>query len=81
MDVITYINEQALILIPVLYILGMFIKSSKVPDRFIPITLLFIGIILTMLLLGFTIQALFQGILVSGAAVFTNQLFKQMNNN
>lgn len=79
LDVMKYINDQALVLVPVLYILGMFFKVSKFPNKYIPVTLLFIGIVLSMLVLGFTVQAFIQGILVAGAAVFTNQLFKQMN--
>lgn len=79
MDVIKYISDQALILVPVLYILGMFFKVSKLPDKYIPISLLFIGIVLSVLVLGFTLQAFIQGVLVAGSAVFTNQLYKQMN--
>ena len=66
MDVIKYISDQALILVPVLYILGMFFKVSKFPDKFIPISLLFIGIVLSMLVLGLTLQAFIQGVLVAG---------------
>lgn len=79
MDIMQYISEQALVLIPVLYVLGMFFKASKLPDNYIPLMLLFIGILLAIFLLGFTAQALTQGILVAGAAVFANQMVKQIN--
>lgn len=78
MDFMKFIVEQALILIPVLYVLGMFLKASKVPDNFIPLVLLAIGIVLAFLLIGFTVQAFIQGVLVAGAAVFSNQIIKQL---
>lgn len=78
MDILKYVNDQALILIPVLYIIGMFIKSTpKIPDWLIPFILLAIGILGSFALLGVSIQSVVQGILVSGTAVYTNQLIKQ----
>ena len=78
MEIINLIVEQALVLIPVLYILGMFLKMSQLKDKYIPVVLLAIGIILAMMLLGFNVNAFIQGVLVTGAAVFTNQLTKQL---
>ncbi len=73
-----YIVEQALIVIPVLLILGKIIKETpKVKDWLIPYTLLVLGIIFTVFLTGFNVDSVIQGVLVSGAAVFGNQLFKQ----
>lgn len=80
MEFINYITESALILIPVIFIIGTILKGTeKVSDKYIPIILLPIGIILSMLLIGFNIEGLIQGILVNGAAVYTNQLIKQSN--
>lgn len=73
-----YIIEQALIVIPVLLILGKMIKETpNVKDWLIPYILLVIGAALTIALIGFNADAVIQGILVSGAAVFGHQLFKQ----
>ena len=73
-----YIMDNALILIPVIYVLGMMLKGTeKVPDKYIPIILLPIGIILAMLIVGFTVNGFIQGVLVTGVAVYANQLVKQ----
>lgn len=73
-----YVMENALILIPVVYVLGMMLKGTeKVPDKYIPIILLPIGIILAMLIVGFTVNGFIQGVLVVGVAVYANQLIKQ----
>lgn len=77
MEITNYVIDQALVLIPVLYVVGMFLKSSLIPDRFIPITILTLGAVLAVFLMGFNVNAVIQGILVSGCAVFVNQLLKQ----
>ncbi|NFO03074.1 holin [Clostridium botulinum] len=82
MDFMTYISQNALILIPALYIVGMIIRGTEsIPNKFIPFILLIIGIIGAMFLLGFNINGAIQGILVTGGTVYTNQLFKQYNKN
>lgn len=73
-----FIVEQALILIPVLYIIGVFLKQSNaVKDEIIPLVLLSLGILCSNLLLGFGIQSTIQGVLVTGTTVLTNQVVKQ----
>ena len=84
------VKPELLVLVPVLYLVGMAIKKSKMRDEYIPITLGAIGVILSMLYVGATCQcqswrdvllALFtgltQGILCAGASVYVNQLIKQ----
>lgn len=87
MDFSTFIFEQALILIPGLYILGMMLKGLEmIPDNFIPVILLLFGMAGAMAIMGIGFnspaeeiaQALIQGVLVTGAAVYTNQLVKQV---
>jgi hypothetical protein len=78
MDIMSFITEKALILIPVLYIIGMMLKNtSKIQDWSIPWILLIIGIGSSIGLLGFNMEAIIQGVLVTGTTVYTNQLFKQ----
>lgn len=78
MEFTNYITENALILVPALYVLGMMIKNTeKVPDKYIPSVLLIFGIIGAMALIGISVNAVIQGILVTGASVYTNQLIKQ----
>jgi len=79
MDIIKFITEQALVLIPVLYIIGMLLKNTpKIKDWSIPYILLALGIVGAISLMGVTVQAVIQGILVSGATVLGNQLIKQV---
>ncbi|EPY6430790.1 phage holin family protein [Clostridium sporogenes] len=77
-NLMDYIVEQALILIPVLYVLGMMLKNTQeIKDWTIPWILLVLGIIGAISLMGFNANAVIQGVLVTGAAVYTNQLIKQ----
>jgi len=81
MDIIKYISDEALILIPVLYVIGMMLKNTpKVKDWLIPYILLVIGILGAISILGLSVKSVIQGILVTGATVYTNQLIKQAKN-
>lgn len=80
MEFVKYITENALILVPALYVLGMIVKNTeKVPDKYIPVVLLIVGIGGAVALIGLNANAVIQGILVTGAAVYANQLIKQIN--
>lgn len=79
MDFLQYITQNALILIPALNILGMILKGfEKIPDKFIPLILLVFGVAGTLALAGLSADAVVQGVLVAGAAVYGNQIVKQM---
>ncbi len=76
---IEFITENALLLIPVLNIIGAVIKNTeKIPDKYIPIILLFFGIVGAVAIIGISPESIVQGILVTGAAVYGNQVVKQM---
>ena len=78
MDLAQYIAQNALILIPVLYVLGMLIKNTeKIDDKYIPIILLIAGIAGAIGIMGVNTDAVVQGVLVTGTTVYTNQLIKQ----
>lgn len=82
MDFTTYLIDKMLILIPVLYVLGTFIKNTpNVKDWVIPWVLLVIGVVAAVAIgLGAGIpipEAIIQGVLVTGATVLTNQLIVQ----
>ena len=80
MDVLTYITENAYILIPALLIIGQIIKNIKViPDKWIPLILLPLGIVGAMALGGWTFESVLQGILVTGVTVYGNQIYKQLS--
>lgn len=85
-----FVKPELLILIPVLYLIGMGLKKSTVADKYIPLLLGGIGIVLSGLYVfatmgsvsfGGAVLALFtaitQGVLAAGASVFVNQIVKQ----
>lgn len=75
----TYIIDNALILVPALLVIGAIIKNTQVvKDKFIPVILLVLGIAGAYGLLGISVEATIQGILVSGVSVFSSQLVKQL---
>ena len=76
MDIVSYIMENKLILIPVLYIINFIIKrTALIPDKFLPLLLLAFGIILSILMGGDSIiNNVVQGVLVTGATVLTDQI-------
>jgi len=79
MDVLKYITENAYILIPVLLIIGQIIKNIKViPDKWIPLILLPLGIVGAMALGGWNFEAALQGVLITGVTVYGNQIYKQI---
>lgn len=94
MDYTEYIKPELLILIPVLYLIGVAIKKSALADKFIPVVLGAVAVVLAGLYIFATttdisagkdaamaiFTALTQGILVAGASVYTNQVVKQLKN-
>lgn len=78
MDLISYIVSEGLILIPVLYLIGLAIKQTpNIKDWLIPYILGALGILGAICLMGLSMQSVIQGILIAGAAVYTNQTIKQ----
>ena len=79
MDIIEFIIDEGLIMIPVLYIIGEIIKFTGVlNNKWIPLTLLVISLLFTPLLLGgFTPDNIVQAVLVTGVTVLGDQLIKQ----
>ena len=90
MDLKELIKPELLILIPVLYVVGIGLKKSKLSDTLIPLILGGIAIILSSAWVIATSDistlrdiayALFisvtQGILSAGASVYVNQLYVQ----
>jgi len=78
-DTFSYIENEGLILIPVIYIIGMILKGfNKISNKYIPIILLFFGMGFSMFLLGINVQSAIQGVLVTGVTVYGNQVIKQL---
>lgn len=76
-NLLNYINEGLVVMIPVLYILGVFLKKSRVRDELIPWFLLVISIVLCGIIAGNVIQGIIQGVLVTGVCVLGSQLYIQ----
>ena len=82
MDFLKFITENAIILVPVLYIIGNILKGTElIKDKYIPILLMPVGIAFSIAIIGVNVEAVIQGILVTGATVYSNQLIKQLNKN
>ncbi len=90
MDYRIYIKDELFILIPVLYIIGIGLKKSKVADKYIPIILGLLSVMLSAIWVLATTNifeiresasalftAITQGILSAGASVYANQLYVQ----
>lgn len=76
---IEFITENALIMIPVLNIIGVILKDTeKIPDKFIPLILLGFGIVGSIAVMGLSPESVVQGVLVTGTAVYGNQVVKQL---
>ena len=78
MNLYDYIIGNAVILIPALIVLGQIIKVTPIQNKWIPLILLPFGIVGTMAIVGWTIEGAIQGVLVTGAAVYGNQIYKQL---
>lgn len=81
MDILNYVVQEGLIMIPVLYIIGEIVKGTELlSNKWIPLVLLVISIGFTPLLLGaYDANNIVQAVLVAGATVFGNELLKQTN--
>lgn len=89
-----FIKPELLVLIPVLYVVGIGLKKSKLSDKLIPVVLGGISIILSAAWVIATSNistakdvayAIFvsvtQGVLSAGASVYINQLYVQSKKN
>lgn len=83
------VKPELAILIPVMWAIGYAIKNTqKIDDKYIPIILGVVSILLTTLGLLATVEsdlvtllfaAITQGIIIAAVAVYGNQLIKQMS--
>ena len=90
MNLQDYIKTELLVLIPVLYLIGIGLKKSRMPNKWIPIVLGSAAILLSTVWVMATedircvkevasavFTAVTQGVLVAGASVYANQLYVQ----
>lgn len=79
MDILNYIVQEGLVMIPVLFIIGEIVKGTELlSNKWIPLVVLVISIGFTPLVLGsYTADNIVQAVLVAGVTVFGNELIKQ----
>lgn len=90
MNYLNYVKTELLILIPVLYFIGIGLKKSNLPDKWIPTALGVFAVTLSIVWVIATTEisclqeiasaiftAVTQGVLVAGASVYANQLYVQ----
>lgn len=79
MDILNYVVQEGLVMIPVLFIIGEIIKGTELlSNKWIPLVVLVISIGFTPLVLGaYTANNIVQAVLVAGVTVFGNELVKQ----
>lgn len=85
--ILPYIKPELLIVVVACYVLGIFLKQSKMKDCLIPYILLFFAIALTIVYMavvlntGFTakiiVTGIIQGLFAAALSVYGNQLIKQ----
>ncbi len=74
-----YLLQDGLIIIPVLYIIGEMIKGiERIKDKYIPLILMVFGIGFAVAIMGINVNAIIQGILLTGTTVYGNQVYKQL---
>lgn len=72
-----YIKPDAFILVPALFFLGIFLRQTpRLPEWSHAWIQLAFGVVACLLYYGFIIQAVVQGILVTGAAVIFRDLIE-----
>lgn len=81
MDILNYVVQEGLVMIPVLFIIGEIVKGTELLDnKWIPLAVLVISVGFTPLVLGsYTADNIVQAVLVAGVTVFGNELIKQSN--
>ena len=86
-----YIKAELVILIPVMYLIGIGLKKSNMPDKWIPAVLGLVSIILSAIWIISTsdiqsiknvgyafFMSITQGVLTAGTSVYINQLYVQL---
>lgn len=77
MDILKFILEDGLVMIPVIYILVNIVKGTDIINKkYLPLVALLSSIAITPLILtgGYTASNIVQAILVAGATVFTHEV-------
>lgn len=82
-----YLKPELSVLTVFLYVIGVGLKKSKLNDKFIPLVLGLVGIVMAICYVsvfeGFNFKSILtgivQGVLYAAASVYVNQMVKQLN--
>ena len=78
MDLNKFLSQNAYIVSAVLFVIGLILKQTPhIKNWLIPYILSVIGIVLCIIILGFSINSVLQGLIATGVAVYVHQLSKQ----
>lgn len=81
LDLTTFLSNNIYIVSAVLFVIGLFLKQTpKIQNWWIPYILSVISIIICIIILGPSINAILQGFIATGVAVYVHQLGKQCTN-
>ncbi|WP_099354054.1 phage holin family protein [Fredinandcohnia onubensis] len=78
MDLLEFLNENYYMLVPALWVIGYFLKTTpNIPNWSITWILLGVSLAGGTFFYGFTAEAVYNGVIAAGVAVFGHQLYKQ----
>jgi hypothetical protein len=78
MDLLDFLNENYYMLIPALWVIGFALKQTpRIPDWSIIWILFAISLATGSIAFGFSFDAIINGIIAAGVAVFGHQMVKQ----
>ncbi|WP_066288603.1 phage holin family protein [Bacillus sp. FJAT-29937] len=78
MNLIDYLNQNYIMLVPALWVLGFALKQTPaIPDWLIIWILFIVSITIGSVAFGFSIDGLINGITAAGVAVLGHQMYKQ----
>jgi hypothetical protein len=81
LELLPFCDENYVILVPALWVLGYALKQTpKVPNWSIIWILTIVSLIFATISYGLTIDAIVNGLIASGTAVYGHQLLKQTKN-
>ena len=87
MDIESFLTVDFKILVPILYCIGLYLKKSKLSDKFIPLVLSGFSVIMCFIFYFSTqnyniydviFKSVTQGILYTAFSVYINQIKKQL---
>ncbi|MGN7398983.1 phage holin family protein [Cytobacillus praedii] len=78
LDLLSYLNQNYLMLVPALWVLGFALKQTPaIPNWMIIWVILLVSILIGSLAFGFSFIGLINGIIAAGVAVLGHQMLKQ----